>query len=257
MNAKLKSGQREKLRTFIQIANCDEPVALKCLNNSDWNVERGLDIFYQTPSLQESSSGSDVRKLDAMFYQYANDKEDLKQAGVENKIGPNGMLRLLNDLNIDPSALEALVLAWKMNAETQCEFSLEEFKKGCQQMRVDSLEKLRNQAATWRNELKDTQKFKQLYQFAFNYAKSAATRFLEIDTAIAYWNLIFENRDARVPVWIQFLQEKETKGVSRDTWNLFFDFLIQTMDNYENYDAEGAWPVMIDEFVEYAKSKKN
>ncbi|CAD5234668.1 unnamed protein product [Bursaphelenchus xylophilus] len=257
MSAKLKAGQRDKLRTFLQIANCDEIIAQKCLNNADWNIERALDIFYQTPSFQESSSGCDARKIDALFNAYANDKEDLKQTGVENRIGPNGMLRLLNDLHVDPSSVDALILAWKMKAETQCEFSQEEFKNGCIQMRVDTIDKMRNQVSNWRNEIKDTQKFKQLYQFAFNYAKSAATRFLEIDTAVAYWNLIFEDRDSRVPIWIEFLKNNKTRGVSRDTWNLFFDFLVQTMDTYDNYDAEGAWPVMIDEFVDYAKTRKS
>jgi DCN1-like protein 1/2 len=47
-----------------------------------------------------------------------------------NRIGPNGMLRFLNDLNIGPESRTALVLAWKLDAQTQCEFSQKEFREG-------------------------------------------------------------------------------------------------------------------------------
>jgi hypothetical protein len=50
--------------------------------------------------------------------------------------------------------------------------------------RVDSLEKLQAQVRQWPEELQNPEVFRGLYQFSFNYAKSAATRFLDIDTAI-------------------------------------------------------------------------
>jgi hypothetical protein len=53
----------------------------------------------------------------------------------EARIGPNGMMRLLNDLGIDPASVNALILAWKMNAKVQCEFSLEEFRSGLREMK--------------------------------------------------------------------------------------------------------------------------
>jgi len=76
---------------------------------------------------------------------------------------------------------------------------------------------------------------------------------LEIDTAIAYWNLLFQGRDSRVDLWTNYLKQEKQKGVSTDTWNLFFEFLISTDDTYGNYDVSGAWPVIIDGFVEFAR----
>lgn len=105
------------------------------------------------------------------------------------------------------------------------------------------------------SEMEDRAQFKQLYQFSFNYAKSASMKSLGIEAAIAYWTLIFDSKDARVPVWISFCQERQLRGIPRDTWNLFFDFLTTTNDDYSNYDADGAWPVLIDEFVDYAKTR--
>ena len=55
---------------------------------------------------------------------------------VENgRIGPHGMVRFLRDLSVDPTSRSALILAWKLKAERQCEFSQKEFRDGFNAMR--------------------------------------------------------------------------------------------------------------------------
>ncbi|VDL87842.1 unnamed protein product [Nippostrongylus brasiliensis] len=46
-----------------------------------------------------------------MFSVYANDPRDDVGSG---RIGPNGMLRLLNDLHLDPADRRVLILACKL-----------------------------------------------------------------------------------------------------------------------------------------------
>ncbi len=47
-----------------------------------------------------------------------------------DKIGMEGVVRLLEDLQLDPSSRLVLLLAWKFQAAKQCEFSKEEFFAG-------------------------------------------------------------------------------------------------------------------------------
>ncbi|KAI6191666.1 Defective in cullin neddylation protein [Aphelenchoides bicaudatus] len=256
MSSKKSAAQKEKLRNFCLVTNCNEQIATTCMNQADWNLELAFDIFYSTPAFQESSNTTDCKKIDALFNKYANDPDDRNLIDTrEPRIGPNGMQRLLNDLNIDPSSLNALVLAWKLRAKIQCEFSHDEFRNGLREMKVDSLDKLRNQVFQWPEELDNRDAFRSLYQFTFHYAKSAATRFLEVETAILYWTLLFQNKDERVPQWVEFLRREKQRGVSQDTWNLFLSFLISTDMDYSNFDFAGAYPTLIDGFVEYAKQQ--
>uniref|UniRef100_A0A915E2M1 Defective in cullin neddylation protein n=1 Tax=Ditylenchus dipsaci TaxID=166011 RepID=A0A915E2M1_9BILA len=254
MSSKLNKNQKEKLRQFIVFTQTTEQIAITCLSNANWSLEMACDIFYQNPSyFAQVDQSLDMRRIDSLFSRYANDPADKVEP---NRIGPNGMGRLLTDLNVNPTDRIVLAFAWKLKAERQCEFSNAEFRDGLLAMKVDSLDKLRARLPKLNEELNDPVKFREFYQFTFQYAKSVSQRSLELEMAICYWQLIFTGlADRRVDLWIDFLRQKNVKGIPRDTWNLFLDFLQSTSPDYSNYDCEGAWPVLIDEFVDYARAQ--
>ena len=57
------------------------------------------------------------------------------QDNLPGKMGPHGVTRLLSDVRIDPSDRSVLILAWKLNAEVQCEFSKAEWINGMKEIR--------------------------------------------------------------------------------------------------------------------------
>ena len=98
-------------------------------------------------------------------------------------------------------------------------------------------------------QIQDPAEFRKFYLFTFNYAKALASRGLPLNVAAAYWRIIFgENR--RVEHWISFL-EQQNRGVTKDEWSLFLEFLNTVNEDLSNYDSEGAWPVIFDDYVEF------
>lgn len=47
-----------------------------------------------------------------------------------DKINADGIMKFLDDLSLSPESKSVLIIAWKFKAETQCEFTKEEFING-------------------------------------------------------------------------------------------------------------------------------
>lgn len=180
---------------------------------------------------------------------------DFKDAD-QDKIGPESLEAFFEALELDPLDISALIFAWKLNAQTPCEFSRAEFVDGLMRLGVDSISKLKKKVHALKGMIADPVDFRSFYLFSFDYNKPPGQRTLPIDTARELWPLLLGDRFTHLDLWLEFLEPRK-HAITRDSFVLLLDFASTIQHDLSNYDEEGgAWPVLLDEFVDYAKSKR-
>jgi len=105
------------------------------------------------------------------------------------------------------------------------------------------------------------EKFAAFYHFIFFVARDEGQRNLRQATALQAWGFVLGNgRFQLLGEWLAFVERKQlARGVSEDTWCQVLDF-ANALTNHggartaiDAYDPRGAWPVLVDEFVDFLK----
>lgn len=80
--------------------------------------------------------------------------------------------------------------------------------------------------------------------------RERAVRVLAAPVARAAWRAVLEGRFRLLKHWVTFVRRRGRPTVSEDTWRLVLEFSRCVHEDLSNYDRDGAWPVLIDEFVD-------
>lgn len=188
------------MKKFISLTQTGENTAIFCLTQSDWKLDLACDNYFQNPeAYYKEPKCVDKKKLDSLYGRY-------KDTSEPDKISADGIMRFLDDLGLSPESKLVLIIAWKFKAATQCEFTKEEFVSGMTELGCDSIDKLKSRLSSLESELRDNFKFKDFYHFTFNYAKNPGQKGLDLDMAIAYWNIVLKGRFKFLDLWCRFLQ---------------------------------------------------
>eukprot|EP00922_Rhytidocystis_sp_ex-Travisia-forbesii_P050583 GHVS01075155.1.p1 GENE.GHVS01075155.1~~GHVS01075155.1.p1 ORF type:complete len:366 (-),score=85.28 GHVS01075155.1:366-1463(-) len=227
----------------------------------------------------------DLRRAGLLFDSYA----EKGNTGGDGRITPNGVRRLCEDIGLDVLDPVLLAIAYKCGCTVQGVFTKTEFLKGMTAMATDSLLKLKNRLSDLREEMNNPQTLRPIYAYAFGYSLDVGRRHMCPELAVAYWRLLLSDHFLLLEPWIQFVEEQcetrlevmqeRTRGklvssgptttttstaaaqqvdiISRDVWLMLFDLSLTNDTELRDYDVvNGAWPVLIDEFVEWYRAAR-
>ena len=186
--------------------------------------------------------------MEKQFLKYTTDRKDM--------ITVEGVEKLSEDLEIDIMDVVWLPLSFLLGSKQMCQLPRKEFLNGCRSLGITNMNDFKRVVPDIRNKLKDKEFFKQVYLFTFSFGKEEGNRSMSLETSIALWNLLFQylsdKQMKRHTDFLQFVQDenRKIKVISKDTWNLYLDFLdIQDINSFDL--STSSWPLIIDEYVEW------
>jgi len=76
--------------------------------------------------------------------------------------------------------------------------------------------------------------------------------------ALNLWSVVLPLHFPLTAAWLSFCKSKgdKLKVISADVWAQLWEFARDVKEDLSNFDDEGAWPVLVDEFVEYQRKQK-
>ncbi|KAL6767454.1 hypothetical protein ACKKBF_B35300 [Auxenochlorella protothecoides x Auxenochlorella symbiontica] len=254
MASRVTKPQREKLAQVVGVTGASTRTALECLTATGWSLEAAVDYYYSSGAYPAARGGrgpkTDKAAIGELFARYRDE-------GEEDLILAEGVSTLCEDLEVSPEDPVMLVLSYHLQAATMCEFSREEFEGGLARLACDSLSKLRAALPGLRAQLDDASRFPEIYKYAYLFSREKGQKCVQQDVAIAMWQLLLPaHRWRYTQDWCDFLQAKHNRAISRDTWNQLLDFILSVSPDFSDYDDAGAWPYLIDEFVEHMREKQ-
>ncbi|KAF7820526.1 DCN1-like protein 2 [Senna tora] len=93
--------------------------------------------------------------------------------------------------------------------------------------------------------------FSCFYEFVFFMCRENGQKNITVSRAITAWKLVLAGRFSLLHQWCDFVEKTQRYNITEDTWQQVLSFSLCTHENLDGYDPQGAWPILIDEFVEH------
>jgi DCN1-like protein 1/2 len=240
----LTKPQRDRVAQFTAITGSSTKAAIECLQLANWSVEAGIDYFYSAGYAAAAAASRTPRIDRSALHQFYLSYKDPDN----DSIMAEGIMKLCEDLGVEPEDIVVLVLSWHMQAAAMGEYTQAEFESGMEALGVDTLAKLKTKLPSLRAELDTPDTYKEVYNYGYLFSREKGQKCVQLDTALAMWQLLVPaSRWQLIDEWCAFVQEHHKRAVSRDTWAQLLDFMRSIKDDFSNYDENGAWPYLIDE----------
>ncbi|KAL7139867.1 hypothetical protein ABFS83_09G082500 [Erythranthe nasuta] len=195
---------------------------------------------------------SETERIDQLFYSYA-----ITPPWV---IQPQGIDTLCSDLGIHHADVRILMLAWKMQAERQGYFTLDEWRRALTALRADTIIKLKAALPELEREVRRSSNRADFYSYAFKYnLTEEKQKFIDTETVCALLNLVLRSEFLpQVDALIHYLKiQTDYRVINMDQWMGFYRFCNEiNFPELDNYDSDQAWPLIVDDFVDWIRSHR-
>ena len=240
---------------FVSLSHSDK-VASDVLSTNGYNLERAVDHYFSNrhryPQSSTPAAKADPTKLNRLFDKYADTDE-------KDTMSDQQLAAFFRDLAIEPSSPLTLAYAWQVGCTTFGEIGRKEWVNYYTDKGADTIERMREQAKGLQGLMSDESQFKTFYRWLFDFVKDESERkTIDADAACEMWQLVLGGAEPRWPLtaqWVDFVIRQKVKVVSSDLWLQVYEFSRDVKPDMSGYDEEGAWPVIIDDFVEYMRKQ--
>jgi DCN1-like protein 4/5 len=217
---------------------------------SSKRVKNMPNSFYQSRRSSKSaneytdSASFSQKRCSTLFNEYSSPEDP-------EVIGPEGIEAFCNAIAVDPEDVVMLVVAWKMDARQMGYFTRKEWLKGLQDLQCDSIAKIRSKLDSMRSQLYDPTTFKAVFRYSFDFSKDKDQRSMDIETCRGMLSLLLGKSWPMHSGFDQFIEQSKYKVMNKDQWCNVLEFSRSVNPDLSNYDEDGAWPVLLDEFVDW------
>ncbi|KAL3528947.1 hypothetical protein ACH5RR_008269 [Cinchona calisaya] len=213
------------------------------------NSSSPVDLFR---SATGKAASKELERIDQFFYSYADNSSGL--------MDPEGIESLCSDLEVDHTDVRILMLAWKMQAEKQGYFTLDEWRRGLKALRVDTIVKLKKALPDLEKEVRRPSTFVDFYTYSFQYCLTEEKqKSIDIESICVLLNLVLGYQcGPQVDFLVQYLRtQTDYKVINMDQWMGFYRFCTEiSFPDLSNYDPDLAWPWILDNFVDWMRAKQ-
>jgi hypothetical protein len=192
-------------------------------------------------------------KLGTLFGQFA-DEADAETSSVNG----GGLLKLMAAVDLDMEDIRMTMLMWKLGArKTPGGIEKAEFVTGMQKLGLSTIAGLKGITPQLQTGFLENKEFFDLFRFVFKFnLEHLRKKTIDKESVIYLLEMCLDSDRAKhLKYFIAFLKTSKKVELNHDEWSSFFNFSVHIDLDCGNYEDDGAWPSLLDEYVEWKKEQ--
>lgn len=170
-----------------------------------------------------------------------------------------GIAAFCEELGIDAATdVIALVLIWRLGGGSKpgC-VSKSEFTTGMRALGARTVADLKPRLQLMDPGMLEDKEFREFYKFVFQFSREGTHKTIEKDMITALLPMVLRcDKAPHLQLMLEFLTAgcPASKRITLDQWDSFLLFNRSVRLDLADYDADSAWPVLLDEYVDWRRS---